>query len=364
VGVADTPTSVRLTRRGKTVVASAVLALSTLPLVQCLASAERSAASATGSAVDDGNGRPVTLAFAGDVHFEGPLADAAAHADTIIGPLAGALAAADLAVLNLETSVGGKGTAEPKRYTFDGPANALKSLSADGVDVVSLANNHGMDFGVEGLAGTMDAARDAGLATIGAGEDAQQAYMPFRTTIDDQRITVLAATQVLDNSARERWTAGPDKPGLASAYEQAVLVNAVRQARESSDTVIVVLHWGVERDPCPPERAQQLALALSAAGADILVGGHSHVLGGEGFLGSTYVHYGLGNFLFYNSRGPTAETGVLTLTVRGSEVTDVIWQDGVNRDGVPHPVSDEEQADRELARQERRACTGLEASPS
>ena len=141
-----------------------------------------------------------------------------------------------------------------------------------------------------------------------------------------QRIAFFGATQVLDSFAVDRWAAGPDKPGLASAKREDVLVDAVRAARADSDTVVVMLHWGVETATCPQEPAQQLAERLVEAGADVVVGSHAHVLQGSGYLDGAYVHYGLGNFLFYSSGGgPNTRSGVLTLTVAGRAVTDDRW---------------------------------------
>src|SRR5690606_4017424 len=107
------------------------------------------------------------------------------------------------------------------------------------------------------------------------------------------RIAVLAATQVLDSHLIEEWTAGPGKPGLASAKRVDRLVEAVRAAAAGADTVVVFLHWGIETHTCPAPRQQELAHALVEAGADIVVGGHAHRLQGGGRLGDAVVHYGL-----------------------------------------------------------------------
>src|SRR5690625_3421900 len=113
------------------------------------------------------------------------------------------------------------------------------------------------------------------------------------------------------------------------------LVEAVTEAAEQADTVITYLHWGLEGEHCPIAHAPGLAQALVDAGSDAVVGGHAHVLSPGGYLGDSYVHYGLGNFAFYNFSGPTAETGVLTLTFQDGEVVGDKWQPGQIRDGVP-----------------------------
>ena len=95
--------------------------------------------------------QPITISFAGDVHFEAQLRSRLSDPSTALAPIATQLSAADLTVVNLETSIGESGTPEPKRYTFQAPPEALDALAAAGVDVATMANNHAMDFGPEGL---------------------------------------------------------------------------------------------------------------------------------------------------------------------------------------------------------------------
>ncbi len=300
-------------------------------------------------------GEPVTIAFAGDTHFERGLVDGRVPAG-----FADVLRAADVAMVNLETAVTSRGEAASKQYVFRGPASALDGLTSAGIDVVTLANNHGEDYGRTGLLDTLDAAAAHRLPLVGAGRDADQAYAPFRTTVKGQRLAFLGATQVLDSSVKAAWTAGPGKPGLASAYEVDRLVAAVREARATSDTVVVFLHWGVERSPCPPPQATTIARTLADAGADVVVGSHAHVLLGDGRLGGAYVAYGLGNFLFYSASGATAQTGVLTLTVRGRATTGARFDPGVITAMRPVPLTGAAR-DRALReREQRRTCTGLE----
>ena len=310
---------------------------------------------ATSSAIPSTDPGPLTLAFAGDVNLEGRLADGQ------IGGLRRNLSAADLSIVNLETAVTDRGEPAAKQYVFRGPASALTGLLAAGVDVVNLANNHGMDYGPTGLRDTLAAATAAGLPVIGAGLDEAAAFAPYRTTRKGERIAVIGATQVLDEQLKAAWSAGPAKAGLASAYHLETLLAAVREARQSSDIVVVFLHWGVELHTCPAAKVITLAQQLATAGADVVVGSHAHVLLGDGRLGDTYVDYGLGNFQFYNGSGLSAQTGVLTLTLRGRRTVSAAFDPGVMRGGRPEPLMG---ADRDAAlaqREQRRACTGLTA---
>jgi len=310
-------------------------------------------------------GEPVTLAFGGDVHFEGAIGSRlAANPATTFGPIAAVLRRADLAVVNLETAITEGGTPAPKEFTFRAPPSALTALKGAGVDVASMANNHGMDYGISGLRDSLAAAKAARFPVVGIGRDADEAFAPWRTTVKGQRIAVIGATQVLDSSLAGAWTAGgAGKPGLASAYEEDRLLAAVRAARAEADTLVVDLHWGRELVECPIDRQRALATKLVSAGADVVVGSHAHILLGGGFLRDAYVHYGLGNFVFYSRGGITAQSGVLLLTMRGRAVADSRWVPAVISGGIPIPLEGAA-ANRAVASwQSLRRCTGLSAKP-
>ena len=310
-------------------------------------------------------GAPVTIAFGGDVHFEGAVAARlAADPATTVGPMAEVLRRADLAVVNLETAITERGTPAPKEFTFRAPPSAFAALDAAGVDVATMANNHGADFGVVGIRDSLAAAKRAGFPVIGIGADAEEAFRPHRVTINGQRIAVIGATQVLDANLAAAWSAGDGKPGLASAYDEKRLLRAVRAARAQVDTVVVDLHWGRELERCPIDRQRALAPKLVAAGADVVVGSHAHVLLGGGYLRGAYVHYGLGNFVFYSRGGVTAQSGVLLLTARGRAVTKVEWVPAVISGGIPLPLRGAPAERAVAAWQSLRGCTGLAARPS
>jgi poly-gamma-glutamate synthesis protein (capsule biosynthesis protein) len=255
------------------------------------------------------------------------------------------------------------GTPAGKDFNFRAPPSAFRVLQGAGVDVATMANNHGEDYGVAGLRDSLAAAEAARFPVVGIGRDATQAFGAHVATVKGQRIAVFGATQVLDSSLAAAWTAGPGKPGLASAYQESRLLAAVRAARQTSDTVVVFLHWGQERNSCPIPRQRALAPRLVAAGADVVVGSHAHVLLGSGYLDGAYVAYGLGNFVFYARGGLGAQSGVLTLTVRGRAVTGVRWTPAVISGGVPIPLGGAAAARAEASWRSLRSCTGLSATP-
>ncbi|TDQ55331.1 CapA family protein [Actinorugispora endophytica] len=284
-------------------------------------------------------GEPYTVAIGGDVMFEGMLRQRLdADPATAVGPVSTVFREADVSVVNLETAVTGGGTRAPgKQFAFRAPATAFTALDSAGIDVATLANNHGMDFGADGLADTLANAEAAGFPLVGAGDDADEAYAPEVFEVNGNTLAVIGATDVMDEHLTAEWTAGDGKPGLASTKGEALprALQAVEEARAEADAVIVFLHWGREGDHCPLPHAPDLARQLIDAGATAVVGGHAHVVGPGGYMGGSYVHYGLGNFVFYNFDGPTAETGVLRLTLQGDEVLDSEWLPGEIQGGVP-----------------------------
>jgi poly-gamma-glutamate capsule biosynthesis protein CapA/YwtB (metallophosphatase superfamily) len=307
-----------------------------------------------------GSGSPVVFAFGGDVHFEGLLAGKlAASPSNLLSPIAPVLDEADIAVVNLETAVTDSGAAAAKTFVFRTPLTAFAALRGGSVDVVSMANNHGMDYGEPGLRDSLAAARRYRFPVIGIGLDGKRAYAPYRRTVNGQRIAILAATQVLDDHLISTWTAGPGKPGLASAKDVPRLVQEVRRARRTSDTVVVFLHWGVELEQCPTGDQRTLARQLVAAGADVVVGGHAHRLLGAGKMGKALIGYGLGNFVWYGTSELSTQTGVLRVTATGRRIDAYSWVPARIVDGVPRPLSGADRRSELFSWRSLRGCTGL-----
>ncbi|GLW58473.1 CapA family protein [Kitasatospora phosalacinea] len=310
----------------------------------------------------------ITVAFAGDVHFEGRTASrlGAAKADTALGPISGTLSAADLAVLNLETAITSRGRAEPKTYTFRTTPKALDALKDAGVDVVSQANNHAVDFGPDGLADTLAAKAASPIPVVGIGKDAAEAYAPYVTTVRGVKVAVLAASQV-NEITNQKWRAGAHKPGIASALDENALLHAVAAAKAQAPVVLVYLHWGDEGVACPTRAQTGLAKELADAGATAVVGTHAHTMLGAGMLGKTYVSYGFGNFLWYGTSNYTAsnETGVTTLTVTadGRVTGESFTPAHIDGRGVPVPQTGSAAKAAQQRRDGLRGCTGLAAVP-
>jgi poly-gamma-glutamate synthesis protein (capsule biosynthesis protein) len=314
--------------------------------------------------------RPITIAFAGDVHFEGSLEAQLDDPPTALSPVASELSAADLTVVNLETAVGTGGSPEPKRFTFQAPPSAFEALAAAGVDVVTMANNHAGDFGRDGIRQALDAAEVARsasppLAVVGIGHDADDAFAPAMVDIGGATVAVLGASAADDDPTADptgHLAATDSQPGTADAVDATLLVRAVEQARAEADVIVVYLHWGIQGQSCPSHAQTELARATAEAGADVVVGSHAHRLQGAGMLGDTFVAYGLGNFAWYTQASTaTTATGILTVTVDGGNVIGQEWTPAmIGSDGLPHPV-DGAEADRMTDEFAQLAdCTDLE----
>ena len=259
-----------------------------------------------------GRAGAITLAFAGDVHFTGRTARLLRHPATAFGPIASVLRSADLTVLNLETAVTSRGVPQPKYYHFRTNPLAFVALRDAGVDVANMANNHVLDYGRVGLADTLAAARRAGFPVLGIGPNAAAAWRPYLVTVKGVRIALLGVSQVAELAPS--WVATATRSGEANAINLRRTLAAVRAARRIAQVVIVFMHWGTEGTACADPNQLFLARKLAAAGANIIVGSHAHMLEGSGWLGHTFVAYGLGNFVWWEHSFSTAD-GVLLITL-------------------------------------------------
>jgi poly-gamma-glutamate synthesis protein (capsule biosynthesis protein) len=315
-----------------------------------------------------GNGKTVTLGFGGDVHFEGVVGEKLAqNPSTALGTTIPQLfAGSNMSMVNLETAVTDGTCPEPqnKQYIFDAPASAITALKSASISVVTEGNDHGFDCGPQGLSQNLTIASQGSYPIIGIGNSAQQAFTPYRVTLNGQRIAVISATQIIADNLVSTWTASASQPGVASAIDPTALVHEVQQVRKTADTVIVYLHWGTETQTCPNPQQEPLAQQVVNAGADIVVGSNTHVLSGAGYLGSAYVDYGLGNFAFYDNAAPETDSGSLIISAQGRHVTSAVWRPATIVSGLPQPLSGQAATAAIDSWNGARSCTNLSAKPA
>ena len=240
-----------------------------------------------------------------------------------------ALAEADLFVANLECVISDEGTPAVKSYTFRAPPDTAEALSAGGVNIVSLANNHSLDYGVTALADMLPSLRELGIETVGAGADNVAARAPVMVTRNGLRMAFLAYVDVpvegrLGFDTRS-WEAGPDRPGLAWAVPGDMQFD-IASARLKADVVVVLMHFGLEGQSEFTAHQQSLAHTAIDAGAALVLGAHSHVLQPIEHYNGGLIAYSLGNLVFDGFAPPATYSALfaVTLTPAGAAEYEII----------------------------------------
>ena len=254
------------------------------------------------------------------------------------------LASADIAVVNAEMAISDRGSAVDKEYVFRAPPQAAARIAAAGIDVANLANNHARDYGADALLDSVRWLEVAGVVALGAGADDTEAYRHrVLHAGGDVRVAFVGASMVLPWG----FPAEPDRPGIASARPTARILESVRAASLAADVVIVVIHWGVERQTCPTAEQIGVARELLDAGADAVIGHHPHVLQPIEVVGGKLVAYSLGNFVWHPRSGLTGETGVLQIDFDGDRIVGWSFHPHLlDENGAPRPVEEGARFDR------------------
>lgn len=263
-----------------------------------------------GDGANDGN--TVHLAFVGDILLGASVADMIDQYgyDYPYKESKLYLSEPDITAGNLEYPVTERGVpAEDKTYVFKGSPDALPALRDSGIDVVSLANNHTLDQGVEGLLDTMDHLDEAGIRHMGAGNNDTEAFAPVIIEQNGIKVAYIGLSRVVPDIS---WKADKNVAGVAETYDTTRAVTAIRNASEQADVVVVMVHWGKERSDTPQQYQRDFAKQYIDAGADLVIGSHPHVMQGFETYKGKWIAYSLGNFIFSAyPKDTTGETGVL-----------------------------------------------------
>ncbi len=250
----------------------------------------------------------IVMLFAGDVYFSDHVLNAYDSGGGIQGVLdegiRAEIQAADIFMVNQEFPFTVRGTpAIDKQFTFRVPESRIHILQEMGVDIVTLANNHILDFGPDGLLDSCEALDAAGILRVGGGKDFDEASQLKTMIVGQKTIGFLGTSRVYMDTS---WAAGDSHPGVFSTYDTTLPLKAIREARDACDYLVVYVHWGVEREETPKDYQRAMGRAYIDAGADLVVGSHPHVLQPvEEYNGKTIV-YSLGNFVFGSSIPNTA----------------------------------------------------------
>ncbi|MCI8454902.1 MAG: CapA family protein [Lachnospiraceae bacterium] len=248
----------------------------------------------------------ISLVFAGDILFDDGYAIMASMRQrkagidgTISAGLLAEMRGADIFMVNNEFPYTNRGTPTAnKQFTFRARPETASYLLDMGADLVSLANNHAYDYGEVSLTDTIDTLNAIGMPFVGAGRNLSEAKKPVSFIINDKKITFLSATQIERMGNPQTKGATETAPGVFRCLELTGLLQEVEAAKENSDYVIVYVHWGTEGTDVLDRWQKEQAPQIAAAGADLIIGNHPHVLQPVGYCGETPVVYSLGNFLF------------------------------------------------------------------
>jgi poly-gamma-glutamate capsule biosynthesis protein CapA/YwtB (metallophosphatase superfamily) len=275
----------------------------------------------------------------------------------------------DFVIANLEMPLSRRGYRVPKHSNLRSDPDLIDLVPAMGIGVVSLANNHMMDFGPDALLDTVTACERAGLSFAGAGNDIEAALAPAVFTVGGVRLGLLSLACTLPMES----DAGIDKPGIAPLRvgfsfevdanlmveqpgtmpvvqswaipdDQAIACERIAALKRQVDLVVVAIHWGVPSYWLSPYQGllatyqQPLGRALIDAGADLICGHHSHSLHPIEVYNGKPIFYSLGNFLFEGPKGfMEPESVIVELTLSdplGYRLIPLILDD----DGFPHLV--------------------------
>jgi len=245
----------------------------------------------------------ITLLFAGDVYLSNHVLNAYDKAGGIHGVLdegiRAEIEAADVFMVNQEFPFTERGTkAADKQYTFRLPHDRLYLMNEMGIDIVTLANNHILDFGPEGITDSIAALNEAGIKYVGAGENLEEAKKLEIIEVGGRKIGFLGTSRVYMAAS---WAAGENHPGVFSTYDPALPIEEIKKADELVDYLVVYVHWGIERNTQPENYQRVMGQQYIDAGADIVIGSHPHVLQPLEYHNGKPIMYSMGNFVFGSS---------------------------------------------------------------
>lgn len=264
--------------------------------------------------------KPITLSFTGDILLDKSVGQQIDRygVDYPFTKVSSLLKQSDITAGNLETSVSVRGTPAAKQFTFRSKPETLQGLVNSGYDMVSLANNHTLDYGVDALTDTIHNVQKYNLGYSGAGTNEEEAFKAYSTKVNGKKVSIIALSRVLPNG---EWFARGNHPGLAHAYEYEPMLSYVKNTVSHSDYTIVMIHWNKERADYPEPYAREMAQKFIDAGVSAVIGGHSHSLMGVEYYKDAPIFYSLGNFVFTNSSSPKgSETMVVNLTLDKEKV--------------------------------------------
>ncbi|WP_196810198.1 CapA family protein [Butyrivibrio sp. WCD3002] len=263
----------------------------------------------------------ISFGFAGDILFDPGYAimnrirqNGGAISGVIGDSLMSYMRDADIMAINNEFPYSNGGVPkEGKAFTFRADPSSVSLLNDMGVDLCTIANNHVFDYGETALLDTLTTIDNAGIARVGAGVNIEEASRPvYYTSQSGNRVAIIAATEIERLDTPDTRGATESSPGVFRCLDITRLCSRIREAKDNGAFVIVCIHWGTENQEEIDWWQQKQSAEIVEAGADLIVGGHPHILQKFEYLNGVPVVYSLGNYLF-NSK--TLNTGLLQVKV-------------------------------------------------
>ncbi len=267
----------------------------------------------------------VNLRFIGDINFCEEYANMRVLRDEEGGNLSGcikpevmdAMKEADIMMANNEFAYSDRGTPTAgKKYTFRAKPEHVEKLHEMGVDIVALANNHAYDWGPDALLDTCDLLKEHKIPYVGAGKNMAEASHPVYVRINGKTLAFVAATQIERTPNPDTKEATDTEPGVLRTLDPKKFVSVIEEAENNADFTIVYVHWGSENTDLVEASQRELAEKYVTAGADLVIGDHSHCLQGIDYVGGVPVFYSLGNFWFNSKKVDTCIVSVTLTTER------------------------------------------------
>lgn len=254
---------------------------------------------------------------------------------------------ADIFMLNNEFCYSDRGAPiEGKQYAFRSKPSNVEILNDMGADIVSLANNHAYDWGPDALADSVDILNEAKVPFVGAGKNIEEAMRPAYFKANGVTLSYVSATQIERFGNPDTKEATETSPGVLRTLDPTKACKVINEAKANSDFCIMYVHWGSENTDLVESSQRDLAKKYVEAGADLIIGDHSHCLQGIDYIDDVPVFYSMSNYWF-NSK--TVDTGIAEIVVNTGvdmpvSIKDVKFIPAIQRGCKTHEVTAEESA--------------------
>lgn len=218
---------------------------------------------------------------------------------------------ADIFMLNNEFSISDRGEAIPgKLYTFRAKPERIEIIKELGTDIVSVANNHIYDFGLQAFNDTIDIINNSGIKTVGGGKNSEEAEKVVYYVVNGLKIGFVSASR----AEKVRYTPGAkeETPGIFLMYDDTRLNEVIEKSDKQCDYLIAYIHWGTEDSKFYEEYQREIAKKMIESGVDAIIGGHPHILQGMEYIDGKPVVYSLGDFWFNDE---TKYNGMINLKI-------------------------------------------------